>query len=74
MKGPSAVAMQKPAAATLSRVPTGVLQRQCACGQHTQGEGECDDCAGKRMTLQRHSNGMGGTTGISPIEIGRAHV
>lgn len=31
-----------------------VLQRQCACGQHTHGS-ECDECKKKQMSLQRKS-------------------
>jgi hypothetical protein len=32
----------------------GVLQRACACGQHTSDGGECEECKRKRMgTLQR---------------------
>jgi len=31
---------------------TGLLQRKCACGQHTGG-GECEECRKKRRTLQR---------------------
>ncbi|MBA3242261.1 MAG: hypothetical protein H0T60_13615, partial [Acidobacteria bacterium] len=31
-----------------------LLQRKCACGQHTGG-GECHACAGKSQLLQRHS-------------------
>ena len=32
----------------------GVLQRQCACGQHTTAGGECEACKQKREgTLQR---------------------
>ena len=30
-----------------------VLQRACACGQHTHGEGECEACKGKKGQLQR---------------------
>jgi len=67
MRGQASVAVQKSAAATIGRAPAGVLQRQCACGQHTQGEGECEQCAQERMTLQRKRNGMGGTTGVPPI-------
>lgn len=29
------------------------LQRQCACGQHTVGGGQCAECSGKQRTLQR---------------------
>ena len=66
MKGQSAVAMPK-AAQALGHAPAGVLQRQCDCGQHTQGEGECRNCAEERATLQRHGNGVGGSTGVPPI-------
>src|SRR5437016_6213235 len=32
----------------------GVLQRKCACGQHTIAGGECEECSQKREgTLQR---------------------
>jgi hypothetical protein len=31
------------------------LQRQCACGQHT--EGECEECRKKKRTLQRQATG-----------------
>jgi hypothetical protein len=31
----------------------GLLNRQCACGQHTVGGGECESCKKKRLGLQR---------------------
>jgi uncharacterized protein DUF4157 len=31
----------------------GILQRQCACGTHTMGGGQCADCAKKTGLLQR---------------------
>lgn len=31
----------------------GILQRKCACGNHTIAGGECVDCAKKKMGLQR---------------------
>src|SRR5262245_28713727 len=37
----------------------GILQRQCACGEHTAG-GECDECKKKEMIVQRQSNGAAG--------------
>lgn len=45
-------------AATTTRAATPstsqrVLQRKCACGQHTVGGGECEDCKRKAKTLQR---------------------
>jgi hypothetical protein len=66
MNGQAAVSMQK-ASLAISRAPVGVLQRQCACGQHTQGEGECRNCVEERAILQRHGNGLAGSTGVPPI-------
>src|SRR2546429_6840816 len=43
----------------LSPVQGGILQRQCACGQHTMG-GECEACKKKKMPLQRKFNGLAG--------------
>jgi hypothetical protein len=43
------------AAPVLSQVPGGLLQRQCACGQHTMG-GECQSCRMKRIPSRRHAN------------------
>ena len=38
----------------VSLAPTsGVLQRQCACGTHTMGGGQCADCAKSKSGLQR---------------------
>src|SRR5262245_6675120 len=35
------------------------LQRKCACGGSTAGEGECEECRKKALTLQRRPiNGM----------------
>jgi hypothetical protein len=31
----------------------GILQRQCACGNHTTAGGECEQCKSKRQGLQR---------------------
>jgi len=31
----------------------GILQRKCACGQHTIAGGQCNECGGKQSTLQR---------------------
>lgn len=36
----------------------GVLQRKCACGNHTGAGGECDEC-GKKETLQRKATSKG---------------
>jgi len=34
-------------------VPTGILQRKCACGSHSMAGGECEECAKKKGMLQR---------------------
>jgi hypothetical protein len=39
---------------TIMPIATGILQRQCACGNHTSAGGECEECKQKREgTLQR---------------------
>jgi Domain of unknown function (DUF4157) len=49
-------------------IPAGrrLLQRQCACGQHTGGE-QCEECKKKKQVLQRNSNGSAGHTTAPPI-------
>ena len=42
-----------------------VLQRKCACGQHTEGGGGCQACSGKR--LQRSSLNRSATTEVPSI-------
>ena len=42
-----------------SPAPSGLLQRQCACGQHTVAGGECAACRQKRQgALQRSPSGL----------------
>jgi hypothetical protein len=45
-----------------------MLQRACACGQHTSG-GECEDCESKKRktSLQRRADGPAGPTIAPPI-------
>jgi hypothetical protein len=38
--------------AASAAIPSRLLQRQCACGVHTTGGGECLECSKKRMNLQ----------------------
>ena len=42
-----------------------LLQRKCACGQHTIGGAECDACRDKHNPLQRHSINQSGPS-IAP--------
>ena len=54
MSGHAAVQTQTAAKPTFVSIASGVLQRQCACGQHTSAGSECDECKQKREgTLQR---------------------
>lgn len=54
-----------------SPVIGGLLQRQCACGQHTIAGGECEGCGGKDMSLQRatrdSAGGASDSGGVPPI-------
>lgn len=47
-------ALIKGVPATITTAARGVLQRQCAYGQHAQGV-ECEECKQNQMTLQRKS-------------------
>jgi outer membrane protein OmpA-like peptidoglycan-associated protein len=53
--------------ASFTRVQTGLLQRQCSCGQHTSG-GECEECRKKHEgTLQRAAVNSTPGNGVPPI-------
>lgn len=41
--------------ASFTPVSGGLLQRKCACGQHTVAGGECEACSKKRLNLQRRA-------------------
>src|SRR5438105_1551509 len=51
-----------------------LLQRTCACGQHTIAGGECDACRSKQSTLLRSQRTLeppstpGGVPGSSPVQ------
>src|SRR5713226_466146 len=44
-----------------------MLQRQCACGQHTVAGQKCEECKGKQDLLQRHSAGSMAPKGVPSI-------
>ncbi len=47
----------------------GMLQRKCACGQHTGGGGEqCEECKKKPMSLQRQFDGSSGPV-VAPLMV-----
>jgi hypothetical protein len=45
--------VQATPALSFTPVPRGLLQRKCACGNHTMARGECAECAKKKRRLQR---------------------
>jgi hypothetical protein len=48
--------------------PVGLLQRKCACGQHTIAGSECEECRRKREgTLQRASINVAPVNSVPPI-------
>lgn len=53
-------------AAQTSRAPSlaGVLQRKCACGNHSPAGGECARCAAKREMFQRRTAGAEGSSEV----------
>lgn len=61
------VSIQKAAGATLGRTNATVLQRQCACGQHTGGGEQCEECKKEKTTLQRRSAARTGPATAPPI-------
>jgi hypothetical protein len=68
MSGPAAIQTQTAAKPTITPVASGVLQRQCACGQHTSAGGECEECKQKREgTLQRAAISPSPVHDVPPI-------
>lgn len=68
MSGQTIAQLQRGATATFTPVPGGVLQRKCACGQHTAAGGECAECKKKREgTLQRSAISTAPTSAVPPI-------
>lgn len=54
MTAKAAAQTQTAARPAITSVARGILQRQCACGQHTTAGGECEECKKKHAgTLQR---------------------
>lgn len=52
----------------ITPVMSGVLQRACACGQHTSGSDECKECKQKRQDmLQRSATNAAPVSEVPPI-------
>src|SRR5713226_8961133 len=49
-----------------AHLPSGMLQRKCACGNHTMG-GECEQCGKKLGTLHRKAMGQNDVAEVPPI-------
>lgn len=47
--------------------PHGLLQRQCACGSHVPGGGECEACKKNRLALQRKAAARNEGFEVPPI-------
>lgn len=68
MSGPAAVQTPTTARPTITPIVNGLLQRQCACGQHTSAGGECEECKQKRAgTLQRAAINPSPVYDVPPI-------
>jgi hypothetical protein len=68
MSGYATALTQTAAKPTFAPIASGVLQRQCACGQHTSAGGECEACKKKRDgTLQRAAINPSPVHGVPPI-------
>jgi hypothetical protein len=68
MSGQSAVQTQTVTKPAITPVASSVLQRQCACGQHTSAGGECEECKKKREgTLQRAAISPSRVNEVPPI-------
>ena len=52
---------------TSSALASGVLQRKCACGQHTVAGGECTECRQKRLSLLHRVTNQNEPANESPI-------
>jgi hypothetical protein len=46
---------------------TGSLQRKCACDSTDGLSGDCEECSGKRLTVQRHTGGSAEASSAPPI-------
>jgi len=67
MSGRAVAQAAKVAAPVAQQSASGILQRKCACGQHTPGGGECDNCRNEGAMLQRRSLGIAGPPEAPPI-------
>ena len=67
MRRTSVVPTRESAVSLISPARTSVLQRKCACGEHTTAGNECDDCQKRNMTLQRSASSAIDAVAIPPV-------
>ncbi len=51
---------------------SGILQRKCACGNHTGAPGECSECAKKERSLQRKTSNHAKPNGDTSLSVAPA--
>jgi len=68
MSGQTTVQTQVAAKPVVTPVANGLLQRQCACGQHSSAGGECEECKQKREgMLQRAAISPSPVRDVPPV-------
>jgi hypothetical protein len=67
MNTPAFVPRSRRSSALLTPSPSLVLQRKCACGNHTTGGDECEECDQKKGVLQRRASTAAEHAGVPPI-------
>jgi outer membrane protein OmpA-like peptidoglycan-associated protein len=67
MTAQSATGARTIVAPTVTEAPKVTLQRQCECGQHTLGGGECENCKQQHLSLKRATSGSNQPPAAPPI-------
>src|SRR5205823_2002477 len=68
MKAPLQVSRGSTMVPSFTLLQTNLLQRKCACGQHTVAGGECAECRQKREGMMQHSAvSVAPVNGVLPV-------
>jgi hypothetical protein len=65
--------MQTKTTSSFTPIQTGLLQRKCACGNHTVAGGECTECSKKSRLLNRNLAKEFELSGVPPIKHNTRH-